>query len=77
MTMNRETKLSMRKFVFHYIVPMFLIALVLVLVSYFNDLRRTETAQQWEMLDSALAERDERLSALEQRVTVLEENLGE
>ena len=77
MTMNRETKLSMRKFVFHYIVPMFLIALVLVLVSYFNDLRKTETAQQWEMLDSALAERDERLSALEQRVTVLEENLGE
>ena len=56
---------------------MFLIALVLVLVSYFNDLRKTETAQQWEMLDSALAERDERLSALEQRVTVLEENLGE
>ncbi len=77
MTMNRETKLSMRKFVFHYIVPMFLIALVLVLVSYFNDLRKAETAQQWEMLDSALAERDERLSALEQRVTVLEENLGE
>ncbi len=77
MTMNRETKLSVRKFVFHYIVPMFLIALVLVLVSYFNDLRKTETAQQWEMLDSALAERDERLSALEQRVTVLEENLGE
>ncbi len=77
MTMNRETKLSVRKFVFHYIVPMFLIALVLVLVSYFNDLRRAETKEQWEMLDSALAERDERLSALEQRVTVLEENLGE
>ena len=77
MTMNRETKLSLRKFVFHYIVPMFLIALVLVLVSYFNDLRCAETRGQWETLDSALAERDERLSALEKRVSVLEENLGE
>ncbi len=77
MTMNRETKLSLRKFVFHYIVPMFLIALVLVLVTYFNDQRRTETEEQWQRLDAALEERDQRLTALEQRVTILEGKLKE
>ncbi len=77
MTMNRETKLSLRKFVFHYILPMFLIALVLVLVTYFNDLRREETKEQWERLDAVLAERDERLTALEQRVSILEGKMKE
>ena len=77
MTMNRETRLSLRKFVFHYIVPMFFIALVLVLVTYFNDLRREETKEQWERLDAVLAERDERLTALEQRVSILEGKLKE
>ncbi len=74
MTMNSETKLSLRKFVFVYIVPMFLIALVLVLLSYFNDLREAETKEQISTLDRALEERDERIAALEERVARLEEN---
>lgn len=74
MTMNSETKLSLRKFVFVYILPMFLIALVLVLISYFNDLREAETREQLALLDSALEERDERIASLEKRVAELEEN---
>ena len=74
MTMNSETKLSLRKFVFVYIVPMFLIAMVLVLLSYFDDLREAETREQLSTLDRALEERDERIAALEERVAILEEN---
>ncbi len=77
MTMNRETTLSLRKFVFTYIVPMFTIALILVLMSYINDMREEETKQQLTMLDSALAERDAKIEALEERVAVLEDKLGE
>lgn len=77
MTMNRETTLSLRKFVFTYIVPMFTIALILVLMSYINDMREEETKQQLNMLDSALAERDAKIEALEERVAVLEDKLGE
>ncbi|MEA4823998.1 MAG: hypothetical protein VB111_07790 [Clostridiaceae bacterium] len=77
MTMNRETTLSLRKFVFTYIIPMFTIALVLVLMSYINDMREEETKQQLNMLDSALAERDAKIAALEERVAELEDKLGE
>ncbi|NMA09320.1 MAG: hypothetical protein GX929_09435 [Clostridiales bacterium] len=75
--MNRETTLSMRKFIMTYIVPMFTIALILVLVSYLKDVREQETREQLEMLDTALAERDARITELETRIRALEEKLAE
>ena len=76
MTMNRETTLSLRRFVFTYIVPMFVVVLLMVLMSYFNDMREAETREQIDMLDTALAERDAKIAALEERVAELEEKIG-
>ena len=70
---NREKTISMRHFVFQYILPLFLAALVLVLISYFNELRSQETAKELQYLNEALQERDDRISALESRVSALEE----
>jgi len=46
--------------------------LVLVLVSYFNELRSQETKNELQYLNNSLKERDERISVLEARVSALE-----
>lgn len=70
--MNREKTISLRHFVFQYILPLFLGVLVLVLVSYFNELRSQETKNELQYLNNSLKERDERISVLEARVSALE-----
>lgn len=73
---NREKSISLRHFVFQYILPLFLGVLVLVLVSYFNELRSQETRNELAYLNEALKERDLRISSLESRVAVLEDSIS-
>lgn len=75
MTLNEETSLSLRQFVLTYIIPLFFSALVLVGLSYFNELREQQSQQQIEEINQALSERDDRISELESRVAVLEDTI--
>ena len=75
--MNEETSLSLRQFVLTYIIPLFFSALILVGLSYFNELREQQSQQQLEEITEALSERDSRIDGLESRVAVLEEIIKE
>jgi len=43
--MSNTQKLSMSRFIFQYLIPLFTAALLLVLLSYFSDMRSGAAAQ--------------------------------
>ncbi len=43
--MKQKPELTPRRFVFFYIIPLFLAALLLVLISYYGELRTRESRQ--------------------------------
>ena len=70
-----KQQLTPQRFIFTYIIPMFTVALVLVLLSYAGQLRMDTMEQKIVVLEGQLAQKQEELDVFAQRYSELTETL--
>ena len=63
--------LTPKKFIFTYVIPMFVVALVLVFLSYTNQARVNSAQEQVEILASQLSQKETELKSFEDKYSSL------